>query len=655
MNSEHSIPRRNLLKVTASSMCLFGLGLISGKAGSVFGPTVAWAAEGLESMNDQGEGTFLPQESLIEDDLLSNEPLAIAGNGITVLELKGSTRYETAAKEALQAYSKSTSVIVACGESYADSVAVGGLAGALQCPILLSGKNWIPEVTTQALDALDANTIIVLGGHDVISSSVETALRKYGAVTRLAGPTRYETQMAIFEYGRSRGYWTGDTAIVATGEGFADALAMSPVAFALKAPVFFCSGSGVLPEAQQQALSSLSGVKKVLIAGGTHVISSTTESHIKKLGKQAVRLGGEWRYQTSAAIAQYAVNNLGFTWEGVAFTTGSSPYDALAGSPLQGKYKAPLLLVDAGQVVAASAVGQASSSITFLGGYQAVALPTRVAICTKLGVKSYANVSLAPYNISMYAMADLEASGGGANGITSGQFLEMLDPNNVQYGTQEYYQFAVLTNGYSGMSAAQLDSYIAYNCAYSESSYGRTSGLRGMGTAFIEAAKTYGINEVYLLSHAIWESGWGCSELASGWTPDKDGTVVVNGKSYPYYQGTTYYNFYGIGAYDSNALSGGRAMAVKQGWTSPKLAVLGAASWILSNYLNRAGGPQNTLYLMKFDVIGAAKGNGIWHQYCTGGNTWVLGISRVMHGCYVNAGRSFESNGLSFSVPSYNG
>lgn len=654
MHFDHSITRRNVLAITASSVCLFGLNLITYKAGSLFGPIVAWADPALGELNNEGEGTFLPEEALSTEESMMDTK-ALADGGVSVIELKGSTRYETASKEALQAYSSCSAVIVASGESYADSVAVGGLAGALDCPILLSGRSWIPETTVAAISSLKANNIYILGGTDVISTAVESSLRKFGTVTRLAGSTRYETQMKIFEYGRSRGYWNGDTAIIATGAGFADALAMSPIAFSLKAPVFFCNEGGQLPSAQKQALSSLSTVKRVLIAGGNDVISPAVETYVKSLGKEPVRLAGSLRYQTSAEIAKYAVAHLGFTWEGTAFTTGGSPYDALAGSPLQGRYKAPLLLVDRGQIEAASVVGKVSSSITFFGGYQAVDLPTRVAICTKLGVSSYGNVSLTWYPISLSAMADLEASGAGANGVTSKQFLDMLDPNNVQYGTREYYQFAVLTNGHSGLTAGQLDTFVANNCTYSESNYGRTSGLRGMGATFIEAARSYGVNEAYLLSHAIWESGWGCSELAGGWTPSEDGVVVVNGQSYPYYRGTTYYNFYGIGAYDSNALSAGRAMAVKQGWTSPKLAILGAAQWISSNYLRRSGGAQNTLYLMKFDVIGASKGNGIWHQYCTGGNSWVLGISKVMHSCYQDAGRTFDSNGLSYNVPSYNG
>ena len=179
------------------------------------------------------------------------------------------------------------------------------------------------------------------------------------------------------------------------------------------------------------------------------------------------------------------------------------------------------------------------------------------------------------------------------------------------------------------------------------------STLRDLGDAFIEASRTYGVNEAYLLSHAIWESGWGCSSLARGWTPDVDGEAIVNGVRYPYYRGTTYYNFYGIGAVDSNALNGGRAMAVKEGWTSPRKAVLGAAKWISANYLNRPSYRQNTLYLMKFDVEGAVATGSAWHEYCTGLNTWVLGISRLMSSAYGVAGYSPATAPVTFDVPMY--
>ena len=656
----NGLSRRGFVKMSVGSTCVLGLGLVADSIGlNIFG-TKAYVQEEdtLLGENSFGEGTYVPDESLDASDNMGDMPATFAANGgITVNEIQGATRYETAAKEALAAFSSSSWALVACGESYADSLAAGALAGALECPILLSNINSVPSVTTDALNSLGVSNIILLGGTDVLTTNVGNQLKKIGNVSRLSGPTRYETQLKIFEYGDQKGYWSGDTVIIATGEDFADALAASPLSYSLKAPIFFCNKSGVLPSAQKAAIENFSTASNFIITGGSAAVANSTESYLSTLSKQrggsVVRLGGETRYETSAKIAAYAVTNLGFHWDGVAFASGSVPFDALAGSPLQGNQHSVLLLADSNSVVAADSVDSVSSSITFLGGYNAIPITSRVSICTKLGISSYQNVSTTKYGISLSAMAQLEANGSGANKVTYDQFYSMLDPCSFTYGSAQYYQFATLTSGYSGLSASQLDSYVENNCSYSESSYGRTSGLRGHGADFIEAAKTYGVNEAYLLSHAIWESGWGCSELAAGWTAENDGVASINGGSYPYKKGTTYYNFYGIGAYDANALSSGRAMAVKQGWTSPRLAILGAAKWISENYLRRSSGPQDTLYLMKFDVPGAVNSGSIWHQYCTGGNSWVLGIARVMSNCYSSAGISFDKSPVKFNVPLY--
>lgn len=211
-----------------------------------------------------------------------------------------------------------------------------------------------------------------------------------------------------------------------------------------------------------------------------------------------------------------------------------------------------------------------------------------------------------------------------------------LDPNYATTGSK--YQFADLRE-YSGMTADQLDAYI------DSTSSGRNGMLHGMGYAFVNAAKTYGVNEVYLLAHAIIESGWGTSTLACGYY--YDGTQDIEGK---YYSPGTYYNFYGIGAYDSSPLSGGRSLAIQNGWNSPEKAIVGAAQWIASNYTYRTSYSQPTLYDMKWDVQRSEdtlqRG---WHQYATD-IYWARSIARVMDEIYQNAG---VSNAVDFIIPRY--
>ena len=127
--------------------------------------------------------------------------------------------------------------------------------------------------------------------------------------------------------------------------------------------------------------------------------------------------------------------------------------------------------------------------------------------------------------------------------------------------------------------------------------------LENQGEAFIEAAKSVGVNEIYLISHALLETGNGTSDLAKGGSINSDGKVDLKSD-------TKYYNMFGVGAIDDNALYGGIKYAQQAGWDTPSKAIFGGAQFISSNYIN-AG--QNTLYKMRFNPQNPGE-----HQYATG-------------------------------------
>lgn len=243
----------------------------------------------------------------------------------------------------------------------------------------------------------------------------------------------------------------------------------------------------------------------------------------------------------------------------------------------------------------------------------------------KTRVKKQANVTQVQLRISLDQMAGWQPPY--TAGVKQATVRKLLNPANAKPGTAAYYQFANL-KGYSGLTAAQIDSFIASTDA------GRSGKLKGKGAAFVAAAKKYDVNECYLVSHAILESGWGRSDLAKGFK----------------YKGKTYYNFYGIGAYDGNALSGGRGAAVKYGWTSPRKAIMGAAEFVSTYYIARGQYPQDTLYDMKWDYLYSndvlARG---WHQYATD-PYWPTTISTLMNQLYTHASCTPS---LTYKVPQY--
>ncbi|KHD84337.1 mannosyl-glycoprotein endo-beta-N-acetylglucosamidase [Heyndrickxia ginsengihumi] len=157
--------------------------------------------------------------------------------------------------------------------------------------------------------------------------------------------------------------------------------------------------------------------------------------------------------------------------------------------------------------------------------------------------------------------------------------------------------------------------------------------LAGKAQSFITAAKTYGVNELYLISHALLETGNGTSQLAKG---------------YPYtYKGKTYtvYNMYGIGAYDGNAVEDGAAYAYSQGWFSPEAAIIGGARFIANGYIS-AG--QDTLYAMRWNPSGAATYGYATHQYATDIG-WAYKQVNEIYNLY----NLLDSYSITLEVPNY--
>lgn len=295
-----------------------------------------------------------------------------ANSSYPVITLGGSDRYDTSAREALYAFPSSSTAIVASGAGYADSISAAGLAGALGCPIILTAPTYVSDVTVNALKTMGATNIVLLGSTSVASSQVEQTLKgivgSNGSVERVWGADRYATQMEVYNYGEKHGLWNTDTIIVSSAIDFADALSVSPISYKKKSPVFFIDASKTLPAAQKKVLSngSFKG-KNFILTGSTVVTSQAAEQYLKGIGS-VVRLAGSDRYQTSEAISKYAVNNLGMTWNGVAFASGKAPYDALGGGVIQGKSNSVMLLADEGDPRSAISFPFSSvSSMKFFG------------------------------------------------------------------------------------------------------------------------------------------------------------------------------------------------------------------------------------------------------------------------------------------------
>ena len=207
-----------------------------------------------------------------------------------------------------------------------------------------------------------------------------------------------------------------------------------------------------------------------------------------------------------------------------------------------------------------------------------------------------------------------------------------LNPGNFTSSNRGMMQFLRLDTYKGGVSESELNSYLNSLPKVN----GKNTVFYNQGKTFIDAAKKYDIDLIYLVSHAMWETGYGKSVLAQGQTITsyKDNTLP---------QPVTVYNFFGIGAIDKSANVSGAEASYSNGWTSIEKTIDGSAKWIRDNYIKSSKYNQNTIYKMKFNYEYS------FHQYATDVN-WANGISGIM---YKLVSMYDTASNLNFEVPNY--
>ena len=207
-----------------------------------------------------------------------------------------------------------------------------------------------------------------------------------------------------------------------------------------------------------------------------------------------------------------------------------------------------------------------------------------------------------------------------------------LNPGNFTSSNRGMMQFLRLDTYKGGVSESELNSYLNSLPKVN----GKNTVFYNQGKTFIDAAKKYDIDLIYLVSHAMWETGYGKSVLAQGQT-----ITSYKGNTLP--QPVTVYNFFGIGAIDKSANVSGAEASYSNGWTSIEKTIDGSAKWIRDNYIKSSKYNQNTIYKMKFNYEYS------FHQYATDVN-WANGISGIM---YKLVSMYDTASNLNFEVPNY--
>lgn len=193
-----------------------------------------------------------------------------------VERIYGADRYATSRLIVADAFGGGVPhLFIATGRNFPDALAAGPASARLGGAVLLiDGSLATTDVATRTLITdLGLPDLHLAGGTGAVSAgaadSLATHLGASGTVTRYAGANRYDT--ALIMNGEVFGGLGADFAFLATGTGFADALAGGPLAAAFDGPLYLSSPVCLRDDEYIDMILLL--VKQVYGLGGTGALS----------------------------------------------------------------------------------------------------------------------------------------------------------------------------------------------------------------------------------------------------------------------------------------------------------------------------------------------------------------------------------------------
>ncbi|MBW3664598.1 MAG: cell wall-binding repeat-containing protein [Actinobacteria bacterium] len=276
-----------------------------------------------------------------------------------VVRTWGDARITTAVAVSRDHWATATDAVLATAWNYPDALAAGALAAKLGAPLLLTDREALPDEVAAELARLGAGRVWVMGGTEAVSQAVEDAVVDAGhEVRRLAGDDRFETAALV---AAAVGASPGGEVQIALGihevedRAWPDALAAGALAASPDGlPTLLTHGES-LTRATMDALETLDATR-VYLLGGTAAISPNVAAQLETLGYEVVRLAGDDRWGTSAAVATEALSRHAGDRVPVVFATGRNFPDGLAAGALAARLGALVVLLPPDDLGGAAAV-----------------------------------------------------------------------------------------------------------------------------------------------------------------------------------------------------------------------------------------------------------------------------------------------------------
>jgi putative cell wall-binding protein len=247
----------------------------------------------------------------------------------------GTNRIHTAVLTSQAAFaSGSQTVIIAKASDFPDALAASTLAGALDCPILLSETGSVDAQVSAEIKRLGATKVYVVGGTSAVSDAVMNAYANLtgNAAERISGANRTATAIAIAGKVANLTGIQPTEVFIARSDNYVDALAGSSIAATQRIPILLTDTEALHAEVAAY-LRATPSITTIHVLGGTAAVSAAALQTLRDINgiSNVDRWYGEGRYDTASDIITRATALYGLTPQAIGIATGDAFPDALAG------------------------------------------------------------------------------------------------------------------------------------------------------------------------------------------------------------------------------------------------------------------------------------------------------------------------------------
>jgi len=203
-----------------------------------------------------------------------------------IQRIAGQDRFETAAQIA-RLFSDVQGMAITTGFDFPDALSLASASATRGYPLLLVGKDHLPQATAEILETMAPQFLYIAGGEQVVSSKLLDNMRQISGLAeeniyRFVGENRYETSTLIIK----TMYPELDKIFLATGQDFPDALAGAALAANSNTPMLLVPPTGLTKDCSTaQYIDSLSNNLEINVFGGKIAVSDETIIQVKQLLK----------------------------------------------------------------------------------------------------------------------------------------------------------------------------------------------------------------------------------------------------------------------------------------------------------------------------------------------------------------------------------